>query len=307
MIHSTMSEAPLTLNAILRHGRRVHAGSECVTFDGRGVRRAMYGEVADNADRLGGALQRLGMEPGNAVGTFMWNDQEHLEAYFAVPCWACPAHPEHPAVGRAADLRRQPRRGPCRPRRRRPRAGDRAGRRTAVDRRGLGRRRRLRPRRSSPPAGRSTATTSSSPPRSPASTTRSRTSSPPPACATRAAPRAIPKASCTRTARRTCTPSPRARRRLGSSRRPVLAIVPQFHASGWGLPYAAFLSGASLLMPGRFLQAEPLSRFIAAERPTVSAAVPTVWADVFRSAMITRSTCRHSASSCAAGRRCHAR
>ena len=35
-------------------------------------------------------------------------------------------------------------------------------------------------------------------------------------------------------------------------------------------------------MPGRFLQAEPLVRFIAAERPTVSAAVPTVWADLFR-------------------------
>ena len=35
-------------------------------------------------------------------------------------------------------------------------------------------------------------------------------------------------------------------------------------------------------MPGRYLQAEPLARFIAAERPTVSAAVPTVWADLYR-------------------------
>ena len=83
MIHSTMSEAPLTLNAILRHGRRAHAGSECVTFEAA-TYAATYGEVADNADRL--ALQRLGVEPGDVVGTFMWNDQEHLEAYFAVPC-----------------------------------------------------------------------------------------------------------------------------------------------------------------------------------------------------------------------------
>jgi fatty-acyl-CoA synthase len=30
------------------------------------------------------------------------------------------------------------------------------------------------------------------------------------------------------------------------------------------------------------LQAEPLAKFIAAERPTVSAAVPTVWADLYR-------------------------
>jgi fatty-acyl-CoA synthase len=35
-------------------------------------------------------------------------------------------------------------------------------------------------------------------------------------------------------------------------------------------------------MPGPYLQAEPLARFIALERPTVSSAVPTVWADLFR-------------------------
>ena len=39
----------------------------------------------------------------------------------------------------------------------------------------------------------------------------------------------------------------------------ALAVVPQFHAMAWGLPYAAFMTGASLLMPDRFLQAEPLA------------------------------------------------
>ena len=42
-----------------------------------------------------------------------------------------------------------------------------------------------------------------------------------------------------------------------------------FHVNAWGIPYAAFLSGASLLMPGRYMQAEPLCRFIEAERPTL--------------------------------------
>ena len=65
----------------------------------------------------------------------------------------------------------------------------------------------------------------------------------------------------------------------------VLPIVPMFHASAWGLPYAAWLSGADLLMPDRFLQAEPLCRFMTAERPTVSGAVPTVWNDVLRYAV----------------------
>ena len=59
-------------------------------------------------------------------------------------------------------------------------------------------------------------------------------------------------------------------------------IVPMFHANAWGIPYAAFLCGASLVMPGRFLQAEPLTRMVKEERVTFSGAVPTIWADIFR-------------------------
>src|SRR5699024_7614450 len=47
-----------------------------------------------------------------------------------------------------------------------------------------------------------------------------------------------------------------------------------------GVPYAAVLSGASHCMPDRWLEAEPLVRFIHESRPTMSAAVPTVWNDV---------------------------
>jgi len=43
------------------------------------------------------------------------------------------------------------------------------------------------------------------------------------------------------------------------------------------LPYAAFLTGASLAMPDRFLAPEPLAAFIAAARPNKAADVPTVW------------------------------
>ena len=51
----------------------------------------------------------------------------------------------------------------------------------------------------------------------------------------------------------------------------VLPIVPMFHANAWGLAYAALMTGASLCMPDRWLQAEPMVRFIQASRPTVSA------------------------------------
>ena len=60
----------------------------------------------------------------------------------------------------------------------------------------------------------------------------------------------------------------------------MLPIVPMFHANAWGLAYAALMSGASLCMPDRWLQAEPLCRFMNESKPTVSGAVPTVWNDV---------------------------
>jgi fatty-acyl-CoA synthase len=57
----------------------------------------------------------------------------------------------------------------------------------------------------------------------------------------------------------------------------AMAIVPMFHANAWGMPYAAFLSGATLHMPGPFLQPEHLTKFIATERTTVTSGVPTIW------------------------------
>jgi fatty-acyl-CoA synthase len=60
----------------------------------------------------------------------------------------------------------------------------------------------------------------------------------------------------------------------------ALAIVPMFHANAWGMPYTAFLSGATLHMPGPFLQPEHLTRFIATERTTATSGVPTIWSAI---------------------------
>ena len=62
-----------------------------------------------------------------------------------------------------------------------------------------------------------------------------------------------------------------------SDRDKVLPVVPMFHANAWGLPYAAVMAGAELLMPDRFLQPAPLAAMIEAERPTLAGAVPTIW------------------------------
>ena len=62
----------------------------------------------------------------------------------------------------------------------------------------------------------------------------------------------------------------------------VLPVVPMFHANAWGQPYAAVMAGADLLLPDRFLQAEPLVDMIEQQRPTIAAAVPTIWNDVLQ-------------------------
>jgi fatty-acyl-CoA synthase len=62
----------------------------------------------------------------------------------------------------------------------------------------------------------------------------------------------------------------------------VLPVVPMFHANAWGLPYAAVLAGADLIMPDRFMQPASLVSLIGAERPTIAGAVPTIWSEVLR-------------------------
>ena len=58
-----------------------------VTRDPSGaLRRSSYGEVARRSQQLMHALDRLGVPPRAVVGTLAANHQEHLEAYFAIPC-----------------------------------------------------------------------------------------------------------------------------------------------------------------------------------------------------------------------------
>jgi len=92
---------------------------------------------------------------------------------------------------------------------------------------------------------------------------------------------------------------------LGLSRSDkVLAVVPMFHANAWGLPHGAALAGSDLLLPDRYLGAEPLAGLIASERPTLMGCVPTIFQDLLRFAdehpdvdlsSLTNATCGGSA------------
>jgi fatty-acyl-CoA synthase len=68
----------------------------------------------------------------------------------------------------------------------------------------------------------------------------------------------------------------------------VLLIVPMFHVNAWGVPYVAWMLGATLLFPDRFLQPQPLCAFIAAERPTFTGGVPTIFTGMLQYAEATK-------------------
>ncbi|SNS35420.1 long-chain fatty acid--CoA ligase [Antarctobacter heliothermus] len=57
----------------------------------------------------------------------------------------------------------------------------------------------------------------------------------------------------------------------------ILPVVPMFHVNSWGLPYAAPLVGASLIMPGGKLDGASIFDLMEGEQVTAAWGVPTVW------------------------------
>ena len=271
---STMSDYQLTIGSIFEHGVQVHSESEVVTWMGDRARRSTYREVGDRVRRLAGALQRLGINPGDRVGTFCWNTQEHLESYYAISSMGAVVHtlnirlfPDqltfvinhggdrailvdaslYPALARVQkDLRSVEHIIVV---------GDASGLPDNL----------LRyedllaaeqpeftwpdlDERSAAAMCHTTGTTGD--------------------------PKGVVYShrSIYLHAMGICAPWC-----LGLSINDrVLSIVPMFHANAWGIPYAGWLAGSDFLMPGPFLQPEPLCRFIRECRPTISAAVPTI-------------------------------
>ena len=57
----------------------------------------------------------------------------------------------------------------------------------------------------------------------------------------------------------------------------ILPVVPMFHVNAWGIPYAAALTGAALVLPGRHLDGASMAHVLNEERVTLTTGVPTVW------------------------------
>jgi fatty-acyl-CoA synthase len=97
-----MQRQPLLVSSILVHAARHHAHAEIVSRQDDGsATRATYAEVERRARRLATALKGLGVESGDRVATLAWNSQRHLELYYAVSGMGSVVHTVNPRLAPA--------------------------------------------------------------------------------------------------------------------------------------------------------------------------------------------------------------
>lgn len=94
-----MMNQPLLISSQLEFAAKFHPGAEVVTRSVEGpIRRSNYGQVSRRAKKLANALKRLGIGPGDRVGTIAWNTDRHLELYFAVSGMGAVLHTINPRL-----------------------------------------------------------------------------------------------------------------------------------------------------------------------------------------------------------------
>lgn len=64
----------------------------------------------------------------------------------------------------------------------------------------------------------------------------------------------------------------------------LLPVVPMFHVNAWGTPYAAALTGCSLILPGPNLDGDSLVSVIDDYNVTIALGVPTIWQSLLTAA-----------------------
>jgi fatty-acyl-CoA synthase len=278
---------PLTLNHIRRRMGSYSPGAQVLTLTPAGtVKRTSFAQVSERVDRLARVLGELGVQQGDRVATFAWNNQCHFELYFAVPCRGAVLHTLNirlfedqlayivnhaedkvifvdeslvPVIEKLAPRFRS--------------VAHYVVMSDGDDRSDFGQLpdalsyeellERAEPGEFDYPelAERQAAALCY---------TSGTTGNPKGVLYSHRAISLHSSATLMKDA-------------LGLSRADrILAVVPMFHVNAWGMPYGAALAGADLILPDRFLQAEQLATLIAGERPTVMGCVPTIFADLLR-------------------------
>ncbi|HEY7966956.1 MAG TPA: long-chain fatty acid--CoA ligase [Solirubrobacteraceae bacterium] len=274
----------LNLPYVLSRMRTFPGAGEVVTLGDEGLYRASHGDVVERVDRLARALRTLGIERGDRVGTFAWNSQRHLECYLAIPCIGAVLHTINVrlfadqvvyVINHAED------------------------RVVFVDDSLVPLLERLAPKlprvehfvvMGDGPTGELPraigyeellAAAADGAPEYPEIDEREAAA----LCytsGTTGKPKGVLYSHRSTTLHSAGVLMSGSLGIEGADR--ILLVVPMFHVNAWGLPYAAALCGATLVLPGRHLQAEALAKLIEGERCTVMACVPTIYTDLLRHA-----------------------
>lgn len=98
-LRGQMMTMPLTVTSILRHALTNHADSEIVWRNtDMSVDRYTYADFGRRTAQLAHALVAMGVKPGDRVGTLAWNNQRHLELYYATACIGAVCHTINPRL-----------------------------------------------------------------------------------------------------------------------------------------------------------------------------------------------------------------
>jgi 3-(methylthio)propionyl---CoA ligase len=275
-----MSERPLLISSIISHAATFHGDTEIVSRSVEGpVNRYTYRDAERRIKQLAKALLRLGIEPGDRVATLAWSTHRHFELYYAISGIGAVCHTVNPRLFDEQIVYI---------------ANHAADRLLFVDATFLPLIERLAPQL---PAGCRIVplTTESTPPAGELPVL--------PAYEELLAGEdddfAWPEFD-ERTAAALCYTSGTTGHPKGalyshrstvlhafaislpdaiaiSARDVVCPVVPLFHVCGWGIPFAAPMSGAKLVLPGPRLDGASLYELFESEGVTYGLGVPTVW------------------------------
>jgi fatty-acyl-CoA synthase len=274
-----MDDYPLSLTSVVERAELLSSSRQVVSRrpDGQ-IHRTTIGDCARRARRLASGLAGLGLGEGEPIATLMWNQPEHLEAYFAIPLMGAVIHTLNPRLhpDELSFIVED--------------AEDRA---IIVDESLLGALEGFRSAREF----RHVIVVSQSDADVDGTIDYE-------SLIAAGEPMTWPRLEETRAAAMCYTSGTTGRPKgviyshralvlhslmaalpdsnAASSLDTILPVVPMFHANAWGLPYTGAFVGAALVLPGPKLDPVSVLDLLADERVTLSAGVPTVWMGVLQ-------------------------